>query len=203
MDALDIFLNVHAPSSWSYSRDRICDLDDLRLDTDLWDIVMVSLDDVHGFLIESIFPGDASSYLWMSPFDIVIHRFSEIMEESALQSEGRICSDEFRDRFRDIGDFLRVHENILTIARAESEFPDEWEYLFWDSWHSHFIDRLASEISDEPFCIFLILFDDFFYPCWLYPLIFDEFFERFFRDIATKEIETRDEDGIWGIIDNE
>ena len=163
---------------------------------------MMSFDNIDGFVIESVLSCDSSTDLWMRPFDIVVHRLSDIMEQSSLQSECCICTDEFRDRLSDIGDFLRVHEDILTIACTESEFTNQWDDLVWNPSDSHLIDSLSSEISDKTLCIMLILFDDLLDTSGLDSLIFDQFLERFLRDIPPKKVKARDENRIWCVIDN-
>ena len=67
---------------------------------------MVSFDDVYRLLVETIFPSDTSTDLGMGPFDIMIHRFSEIVKHTTLEGKDRISSYKLRDSFSDIGNFL-------------------------------------------------------------------------------------------------
>jgi hypothetical protein len=107
----------------------------------------------------------------------VIHRLAEIMEESSLECEYWISSDQLGYRLSDIGDFLRVHEDILSVAGTESELPNQWYDLLRDTDHAHLIDRLATEIIDEFVGIGLIFLDDFLDTSGLDPLIGDEILE--------------------------
>lgn len=101
-----IVFHIHTPRPWAYCTDCVSDLDDLRLYAYLWNIVVVSFDDIDRFFIEAVFSCDSSTDFWMCSFDIMIHSFSEIMEKSSLQCKNWICTDKFGDPFCDIGDFL-------------------------------------------------------------------------------------------------
>lgn len=91
----------------------------------------------------------------------------------------------------------------MSVARTESELSDEWEYLIWDTDDTHFFYGFTTEVGDEFVRFLLIFLDDFLDTSWLDTLIFDEVFERFFRDISSKEIEAREKYGIRSIIDDE
>ena len=160
-------------------------------------------DDIDCLVIESILASDATSDLWMCPLDIVIHRLPEVVEEPSLECEHRISSDEFRYRLSDIGNLFAMHEDVLPVARTESEFPNEWDDLLRDPDDSHLIDRLATEIIDEFVGIGLIFLDDLLDTSWLDPLISDEIFEGLLRDISAKQVKTREKHGIRSIIDDE
>ena len=164
---------------------------------------MMPFDDIDRLIIESILASNPSSDLWMCSLDIVIHRFSEVMEESSLEGEYWISPDELGNRFSDIRNLLTMHEDILPIARSESELPDEWDDLFWDTDDSHLVDRLATEIIDELIRILLVFFYDLFDTSWLDTLIEDEVFERLLGDVSSKQVKTRQEHGIRRIIDDE
>jgi hypothetical protein len=133
----------------------------------------------------------------------MIHCFSEVVEEPSLESEYRICTNELGNSFCDIRNFLRVHEDILPITRTESELPNQWNNLIRYTNDSHIIDGFATEIIDELICILLIFLNYLLYASWLNTLICDEIFERFFGNITTKEIKTREKYGVWCIIDDE
>ncbi len=164
---------------------------------------MVAFYDINGLLVEAIFAGDTSSDLRMSSFDVVVHRFPEVMEHTSLERKDWISTDELRDRLCDICDFLGMHEDILTVARTEAEFPYKWDDLVWDPDDTHLIDGLPTEVRDELIRICLILFDYFFDSCWLNTFVSDEILKGFLRDISAEEVETRKEDCIRRIVDDE
>jgi hypothetical protein len=118
---------------------------------------MMSFDDVYGLFIESILSSYTSTDFWMSPFDIVIHSLSEVMEKSSFESKHRICTDHPSNCFSDVGDFFRVHEDILSVTRPESEFTDEREDFVRNTDYSHFLHSLSSQVSDELICFFYLL----------------------------------------------
>ena len=138
---------------------------------------MMPFDNIDSFIIETIFTSNASTDFWMSSFDVMIHSFSEIMEESSLECEYWISTDELGDRLSNIGDFLAMHEDILSITRTKSEFSNEWYDFFWDSDNSHLIDGFSSQVIDEFISILLVFFYDFFDTSGLDTLIEDEIFE--------------------------
>ena len=164
---------------------------------------MMSLDNIDNVFVKTVFAGDTTTNLRMCSLDVMIHSFPEIMEQSSLECKYWICANHFGYSFCDIGDLLRVHENILPITRTESEFSDQGENLIRNTDHAHLFDGLATEIVDELVSILLILLDNLFDTSWLYALVFDEFFERLLRDIAPKKIKTREKYGIRGIINDE
>ena len=144
LDTLDVILNIHTSSSRTHGRYGIRDLYDFCLDTYLRDIVVVSLDDIDDFFIQTVFACDTSANLRMRSLDIVVHGFADIMEETSLKCERRICTEESRNRLCDIGNFLGMHEEILSVARAESELPDEGQYLIRDTDDAHLVDGFSS-----------------------------------------------------------
>ena len=164
---------------------------------------MMSFDDIYRLLIESIFSSDTPTYLWMRPLDIVVHRLPEIMEHTALQREDRISTDHPSDRLGDVGDLFRVHEDILSVARTESELSYKWEDLVWYTDDSHLFDGLAAEVGDELIGVLLVFLYDLLYTGGLDTLIFDEVFERLLRDIPTEEVEAREKYSIWSVIDDQ
>lgn len=203
LDTLDIVFYIHTTCSRSYSRYGICYLYDLRLDTYLRDVIMMSFDDVDDLFIQPVFTGYASTDLRMRALDIMIHSFPKVMKKSSFECKHWICTDEFCDRFSDIGDFLGVHEDILTITRTESKFPYKRHDLVRYTDDPHFLYGLSTEVSDELISFLLIFLDDFFYTSWLDTLIFYEIFERLLRDISAEKIETWEKYRIRSIIDDE
>ena len=105
-NTFDVVFYIHTASSRADGGYRISNLHNFCFYTDLRDIIMMPFDDIDDFFIESIFSPDTSANFRMRSFDIVVHRFSQIMQKSSFECQYWICPDEFCDSLSDIGNLL-------------------------------------------------------------------------------------------------
>lgn len=204
MDSFDILLDRCSACSRPYRADGIGDLHDVRLDAGVGGgSGMMALDDIHDAFVQSVFACDFRSDFRMGSFDVMVHGLSDVMEQSSFEGERRVGSELFRDGFRDVGDFLRMGEDILSEARPKAEFSHQAQDFVREPCNPHLIDGFFSEFEDEFLGIGFVDCDDFLNPSRLDSLILDELLKRFLRDESPEEIEARYEDGIRSVIDDQ
>gem|GEM_PF-6156505 len=86
-NTLDVIFCVHATCPRADSTDGIGNLNNFRLDANLWNPVMMRFDDIDNILGKSVFSSNLRPNFRVCSFDIMIKRFPKIMEKSSFEGE--------------------------------------------------------------------------------------------------------------------
>src|ERR1041385_225997 len=110
---------------------------------------MVSLHSFNDCLVDTEFLQDAATDLYVCPGDLVVHRFADIVEESAGTSHRLVCTKLSCEHCSKMGDFYRVIKNILAVTCAEIKAAKDHEKLWIKIRHFCVVSSLRTFLLDD------------------------------------------------------
>ncbi len=124
-ETFDVRFHRFSASTWASTGDGIGRCDDEGFRTFDGDVFVVCCDTVNDFRTEFESLRDLDTDLYVRAGDFVIECFANVMEETTFDDCLYIGTDFFRHHASEVCHFNRVLENVLTVARAEAESPDD------------------------------------------------------------------------------
>src|SRR6266508_1110167 len=201
LQPLDVVLEALAPGARARSGDRIGrDQEDglhgLRLD-----LVVVRLDRMDDVLRLAVAARELGRDRRVRALDLVGHRLAEVVQHR--RPLGHLHADLGGHDAREVDDLERVLEDILPIARAIPEAPEDLDELLVELTAVRLEHGLFAGLDDVLLDLGLGLVVGVLDPGRVDPAVFDQLRERQLRDLAPDAVEGREDDGLRCVVDDE
>ena len=125
---------------------------------------------------------------------LVVGGLADVVKQAAAAAEGAVESDFFGEKARQEGDFERMLEHVLRVARAELESAEVVEQLLVQARDVRLLGGGGSELADVPLHFFLGLANELLDAGRVDAAILDQLFERELGNLAPDVVEARDDD---------
>ena len=157
------------------------------------------IDDLRRFMI---FLCELDTEFHMRTFLLPIDSLADIMEQTGSSGKLYIGSHFSRQNAGEIGGIDAMLQDILPIAGTILQTAERLDEFRIHAANAAFHDSLFTGFTDRFIHFFLRLRNDFFDAGRMDTAILDKTFQRKTRDFTADRIKARQDDGLWGIIDD-
>src|SRR3989442_11283117 len=139
----------------------------------------------------------------MRTFDLVCHRLAEDVQQGGTLRHLHASADLRRHDARKVDDLERVLEDVLAVAGAIAEPPEDLDELLVELSAVGLEDALLSGLHDRVLDLRLRCVVGVLDAGRMYPSVLDQLRERESRDLAPDAVERRQNNRLWRVVDDE
>src|SRR5690606_25877624 len=200
LDALDVGLDALTTCTGTRAGDRVGGFHDIGFDAFLLNFMVMAGDAVHDFGVHTVALGEVGTDGSVCTFDLVVHRFTGVMQQAAHLGEIDIRAEFGSDHPGDVRGLDSVGVLILAVAGAEFEASEQFEDFRMQAVNAGFVCGAFAFFADGVLDFGAGILDQLFDACRMNAPIGDQFRHRTLGDFAAYRVKTADGHGFRCVI---
>src|ERR1044071_2203181 len=203
LETVHVILENLAARAGPCGRERVGGVDEHGLDGRRIVVAVMALHRVNDFAALAVFLEHLASELEVCAFHLAIDRFADVVQQTTAFRNRVVDAELDGHERRELRDFERMHEHVLSVRRAIAQTPEKLENLGIDVGEAEgecggfaFLEQLLVKFLTN-------LLDQLFDARRMDAAVLHQAFEGDARDLAANRIEARENDGFGSVVDDE